>query len=87
MRSKKIFFYTNMSKLSRAELHSKLTRLGFNDIDPTQCYTAGEVTAQYLQTIAGDKKKVYVVGDEKLKLIIQEKGFEVVNIGEEEDRE
>jgi ribonucleotide monophosphatase NagD (HAD superfamily) len=87
MKGKKIFFYTNMSKLSRTELHCKLTRLGFSNIDPTQCYTSAEVTAQYLLSIVEDKKKVYVVGDEKLKLIVQEKGFEVVNLNEVEDRE
>ena len=73
---KKIFFVTNSSKISRAEMGAKLTNgeFGYKNLKMDHLYPSASLASLYLKQNMPDCKKVWVIGSDSLKEELQLSG-------------
>ncbi|WP_283588187.1 TIGR01457 family HAD-type hydrolase [Limosilactobacillus viscerum] len=74
---KKVLFVTNNSTRSPEFVATNLRNNHDIDVEPGNVYTTALATADYLDGIAGNKRRVYVVGESGLREALAEKGFTV----------
>lgn len=76
---KTILFVTNNSTRSPEFVANNLRENHNIDVKPENVYTTALATADYLDGIAGEKRKVYVVGESGLRDALAACGFEITN--------
>ncbi|MEY8442353.1 TIGR01457 family HAD-type hydrolase [Lactobacillaceae bacterium 24-114] len=73
--NKKILFLTNNSTREPASVAQNLRENHNINVEVKNVYTSALATADYLDQLAGVKRKVYVVGEKGLKLALKQKDF------------
>ena len=77
-RSKRVVFLSNISDLSREDVHWKLQRLGF-EIQPDHLVTATWATVQYLREKYPNRRQCYLIGTTSFKRELMQNGFEITS--------
>lgn len=76
---KKILFVTNNSTRTPEFVADNLSQHHDIHVGPDNIYTSALATADYLDSIADDKRKVYVIGESGLKKALSDKNFILTN--------
>ena len=78
---KKIFFVTNSSKISRAEMGTKLTNgiFGYKNLKMDHLYPSSSLASLYIKQNLPNCKKVWVIGSDSLKEELQLNGIELAD--------
>jgi 4-nitrophenyl phosphatase len=78
-RNKHVYFVTNASKRSRQEVYEKFQALGFETVEPHQCYPSGFFCSEYLRATFPHNAAahLYVIGGAGLVHELTMQGFTV----------
>jgi len=76
-RSKKVIFITNNSTITRLQYQARLTQLGIH-ANEEEVMTSGYATAMYLAE-KGLESRIFLIGEEGLKLELEQRGHVVVD--------
>lgn len=80
---KKVFFVTNTSSRTPADLVVKMQGMGFREPKESHIYTMSQVSARYIKRQYPNVRKVFAIGMPSMRQSLEAEGLEV--IGADED--
>lgn len=77
--NKRVLFVTNNSTRSPEQVAANLVTNHQIPAQPAEIYTTALATADYLAKRAGDRRRVYMIGEQGLKDALESRGFELTD--------